>query len=1098
MRRFPGMRVGVAGLMAAMSVAAWSQTIESFESEAHPAVVPAGCEAERVKEQATDGEWSLKVRFPGQEEDRWPGLGVVPPKCAFGNTEILAFDVYNPQDGPVHLSYRVDSADGRKAFGGKTLAGRSSGKVELWLSSLANDIDIGNVTQFFPYIRMPREDRVLYFDHFRLENRMDRFKRLAYVEIAKPDEPTPEEQALGCYVFRRGELAHVFPNSAPWPGERPAGLTLFAAQGEVEPLGLSIRTLRDLDKIALSVSALTSGDAALPGQAVELGCVRHLDKKSTYSSQDYIASLPVYVEEGAAFEDLAAHMSRTFWVRFRVPSDAKPGLYTGKAVLGAQGPGGEGSMTLPVSLWVLPFSLPEVKDSLIGEYYRPRAYESDDEWKRAMTADLEDMRDHGMTSVGLCFGLDTAKVTVENGEVDLGFDGTTRFEHFMDTYVRLGFPAPIVMLADSGQGVAGKAGAFGSQEYGQAYKAFWQKVQATCRERGWPELIVQPVDEPAWQEQEAKDRNLALLKLLKEIPGMRTEQDGPGDGYFHNVAGPFADLWNYNGSIAAFDKVREFRKDHLVTFYNNDVESYRPEVDRYVAGFFQKAAGIDGVFNWEYRGGRGSLYDDLDGATGDWVHNYPATDASKGGPSVAWEAAREGVDDLKYLVLLEQALAAARKHPAAEQAVASAEKRIAYVLESLEAMPGIRGGAQWQARWSRDAAERFASDLDPEAVGFIGGLLRQPNGWGLRDYARARWCVALSILELKAACGEEVAVPRPPVSQGPGVALAGLTPFPGKARTAKKTASPGSAAIVPQLAKAPAVDGGLNDEAWRTAFRIKRFVPNTGLGDVEVQTEAMLGWHGEHLYIGIRCKEPLPQGLVADCMEDGESVWTDDCVEIFLDPGLSLAGSSQLVSNPKGVQWTRRADGFPWGARVPVETALGEQEWRVEAAVPLSEVAKGHADFGFNLCRERRAGGGLELSCWQPTGGVFDTPGKFARMRLDNAEALSLLPAKEEHLRIRRADALAFSTDTLAVEVEWTGDRSVLDEATLMLALLREDGAVGSARVPPPWAARARALLHVANLEPGAYQIEASVVASDGNVLESAKRSCLVIPAFPH
>ncbi|MBN1347669.1 MAG: hypothetical protein JXQ73_33590 [Phycisphaerae bacterium] len=1091
-------------LLAAAPIALATQAIESFENETFPAVIPTACKAERVRDHATDGQWALKVVFPGSDKDTWPGLSVAPPPGSLDPNGIFAFDIYNPHDEPVSLSYRIDDAGGKKTFGGQTLGEKTTTKVEIWLPHLADKLSPETITRFFPYIRIPREDRTLYFDHFRLEQRTDRFARLAYLEIARPEEPTSQDRDLGCVLFHRIELAHVFPTSVPWPDEKMECLTLLAAKGQTLSTCLSFRTIRPLDRVGLALSPLKSKTATLSDKTVELARVRRLDKKVTYSSKEYIASLPVYAEPGDAFDRLPASVAETFWIRLRIPDNASPGLYEAQFTVRTRGDRGEAKRVLPLRLRILPFALPRPKDHFIGEYYRAAQQPSDEAWLQTVTADLADMRDHGMTSIGLCFGLDTTRVTLNDGQVDLALDGATRFEQFIQAYVKLGFTRPIVVLADSGQAVAAKAGPYGSPEYDQAYKAFWQTVQKTFKSKGWPELIVQPVDEPAWQSKERKDRNVHLLRLLKQIPGMRTEQDGPGDAYFRDVAGPFADMWNYNGGIDPFDQIPQIRKNHLVCFYNNDVESYRPEVDRYVSGFFQIAAGIDGVFNWEYRGGRGSLYDDFDGKTGDWVHNYPPSKTSMGGPSLAWEAAREGVNDLRYVLSLNEWLATARRNPQAVAVVKRAEQRLAYLIESLEATPRVRGRAQWSARLSRaHAAEISAastsSALDPDAAVFLCGVLKHPNGWTLRDYARARWAVALSVLELMAACGQDVEIPSAAVSGQPTLVLAGVTTYPENRKSTRKNASDKAVTLVPRLSQAPKLDGRLDDPAWKQSFHIPRFVTNMGLNAIKPaeQTEAYLGWHDRTLYVGVCCKEPTLGGLVINCQEDGEPTWSDDCVELFFDPGRSRSRFSQLVFNPKGVQFSKTPSDHPWDVRVPVATARGRDEWRVEAAVPLDKILEGRADLGFNVARERKAGGGNDLSCWRPTGSQFGNPSAFAHLRFDKAEqlALSASPTRESKLRITSADALALCRDHLAFEAEWTGDKPTLVGCRLRVRLLSDNKTVAAAQVPAPLAPRSKVVLEMRDVVPGAHRIDVSLVQADGSPVEDANaaKNCLVI-----
>lgn len=767
------------------------QLLESFEAETSSAVSASGCAATRIQEHATDGEWALQVVFAGRVDDTWPGLNLNLGRTNFTRQDILVADVFNLGPEPAPLSCRIDSSDGRSTFTGQTLPPGVSTKYELWFGAIADVVDIGNIKAVYPYVSRPRSDYTLVFDAFRIETTTTRFKRLAYREIAPLPSPSEAENQLGCLVFQRTPLAHVFANSVPWPGERPVKLRAFASQGETETLTLSLRTLQPIQSAALKVTPFMSPSATLPETAVEPGCVRFLDKKTTYSGKDYVVGVPTYVEPGSVFENLPAETTRTFWLRLRIPKDTPADIYRAEAVLRTKNGDKEHECRFPLVIRVLPLELPPVTTHFIGEYYRLTGKMSPEETRAAIDRDLADMRDHGMTSVGLCFGIDETKVTLNGTEVTgLGFDGTTPFEHLIEAYLRNGFTMPIILLADSGQHVAQKAGAYPSPEYDAAYKSFWTAVQKTCYERNWPEIIVQPVDEPSWQGQPEKDLNVHLLKLLKEIPGLRTEQDGPPDAYFRDVAGPFADVWNYNGSLAAFPRDTNPPAQRVFTIYNNDVESYRPEVERYVSGFFQKAAAIDGVFNWEYRGGSGSLYDDLDGSSGDFVCVYPPSADSQGGPSVAWEVAREGADDLRYVNLLEQWIAKARSTPGAETAADSAAKMLEQLLTSIKAKPGVRGTEQWSIRWTREEAEALGSVPDSDAKGFVGGFLKLPNAWSFNDYARARWAIAAEMLTLMKSCGETPAASEVFTSKGtPTVTVLGCIPWIGAKQDSGGTAA---------------------------------------------------------------------------------------------------------------------------------------------------------------------------------------------------------------------------------------------------------------------------------------------------------------------
>lgn len=720
------MLAAMAGLLVG---ACWAQPIASFESADDLALfgIPSTVTAERVQEHATDGEWSLRVFIPGSEQDTWPGISFVPPVDT-RQYQVFAFDAFNPDADRVALSWRLDFENGENRFEGASLAPNASTPVEIWLTGLPR------ITRIFLYRRMPREDRTIFFDNFRWATVEDRFEALHYVDDTPPPAPTAEETARGAIIFDRALTDVVFTNSPPRAEERIQSLDLFATPGEYEPATVALWALEDLAQVRVSFDGVPATGEVLP--------IRCLDKRVTYSSTQYIAQMPVLCERREAV-DVPAATAKRWLLDLHIADDAEPGLHEGTVTIAAQG---RAPITLPLRLRVLPYALAEPTDMFWGEYYTGPKLATDDAGRIAqMRLDLADQRAHGMTSVGLCFGVPAESVRPDGDTYAFDLDGTL-YAAFMDAYVALGFPMPVIQLSDSGQSAPGMEGlALASDEWGARYQAFWRALQAEHERRGWPEVIVQPVDEPGWQDQAARDRNLRCLALLKQIPGLRTEQDGPGDAYFHDEAGPLADVWNYNGAIGAPEVVAAAQANgHIITIYNCDVESYRPEVDRYVAGWFQLAAGISGCYNWAYMSWGGSPYNDNDHRSGTWMHVYPPLGDEPGGPSTGWIGAREGIDDYRYVHTLRQAIARAlaSDNAAARQAATEAQAELDRLIASITYSPRVRNGAKWTR-----------SETRADGTKTIGGTLKLDNGWSHADYGVHRWVVAEQTMRVLTALG---------------------------------------------------------------------------------------------------------------------------------------------------------------------------------------------------------------------------------------------------------------------------------------------------------------------------------------------------------
>ncbi len=238
------------------------------------------------------------------------------------------------------------------------------------------------------------------------------------------------------------------------------------------------------------------------------------------------------------------------------------------------------------------------------------------------------------------------------------------------------------------------------------------------------------------------------------------------------------------------------------------------------------------------------------------------------------------------------------------------------------------------------------------------------------------------------------------------------------------------ALAVPELPSAPAIDGQIDDAAWQSAAQTDTWMVATGELPAPVQTTVWIGTHQGTFYVAFRAEEPNTAGIVATITERGGPTWNDDSFELFIDGNLDLQTARQLVMNPLGTVTTleRRTE---WQPDVIASARIADDAWTGEIALPMADLGIIGTDFGINFCRERKAGGGNDLSCWSPTGGSFNQPGKFGLATLPggwlNAFAVGMGVLGQNEVAATIANPTEAEQKLRVRLVWWQGDGMALE-----------------------------------------------------------------------
>ena len=107
-------------------------------------------------------------------------------------------------------------------------------------------------------------------------------------------------------------------------------------------------------------------------------------------------------------------------------------------------------------------------------------------------------------------------------------------------------------------------------------------------------------------------------------------------------------------------------------------------------------------------------------------------------------------------------------------------------------------------------------------------------------------------------------------------------------------------------------------------------------------------------------------GIAAGRTQRDESVWEDDCVEVFLDTNHDHETYYQLIVNAAGTQgdavWRDGRLNLKWDGEWEAKTRQLTDRWNAEIAIPFGTGPVGPRTlfnakpgyWGINLCREER------------------------------------------------------------------------------------------------------------------------------------------------
>ncbi len=528
-----------------------------------------------------------------------------------------------------------------------------------------------------------------------------------WTEISSPLEEPPSlsesDQRRGFVTYTRPYVEPIYPHTAPKADELNPELRAFASPGEYEPLTVAVYPLRNFASIQVRVSDL----GPISTKNIDVRHVRYMRARPERERR-YLWSWVPDVLEHFDSVPLKKAQSERFWLTVRVPENTPPGNYSGTITLSRDE---QAEIVVPVSFRVLPIRLQEDPSKIFGIYYHhslDQVHRAPEEVSKAYyrrRAELEtlDMVNHGIRNV-IC------RIPCPPADAEGKFEIDWAYmEDVIALWKKRDFGGPIVVKVDSEAVYQKYMGKFPGThligvrdpvpEFETEITAMIRAIEAGRKERGFPEFIYYPYDEP-----NVHPEAIAYLeKALRgcKAAGVRTYVTGDsGLDQFKSLL-PLVDVWCSQTFTPNRETVLADGKARGVEYwcYPNPISVANDHTPtsgaRMTFGFGFWRSGFRALVPWTYSADTADPFNYLDGDIMDILNRHEPDGTPI--PVALWECFREGYDDCRYIYTLEQKIAEAKRSDQKDVRMRAeeAQAELDYVWNEIQVQPKYKYTGLW-------------------------------------------------------------------------------------------------------------------------------------------------------------------------------------------------------------------------------------------------------------------------------------------------------------------------------------------------------------------------------------------------------------------
>ena len=467
------------------------------------------------------------------------------------------------------------------------------------------------------------------------------------------------ETDKGFLVFEHSILRQLARDYVPAPNGSPGAISCSLARGQYRSLCVGVHAAgTDLKAVRLEIASDLGSRVYRPIDA-ETGSMLAAQKEP----------VPEWIHHACLDEDdeirsIPRGTTSYFWITLHADETTAPGGHAGRLLVR---PAGGPAVELTLDLEVHPFVLQRARIAyapFIDEpQYLPDFVRGNDEWIARVFRDLAEHSHNSMIGLGHCDAAAHIDVSTipprENRTLQVllplaAQSGLTRPDIPIIHYAH-----PMTLPEDEGgPTVAAK----------NRFMAWYETARLA---RGWPELAAYGSDEPRYPNPELRRRYASFRDVRMRLATAMNAHAAYGLGDLH-------DIWIVWGGQVTPEMCREAERmgAEVWTYVCREL-STRPLRERHYAGVYIWALRLRGHTTWHYyaQGGYKLV----------WFRNG----SRRPMPLTGWEARREGIDDYRYLQMLEDGIAAKPDNPVALEArrwLAGLRARI--TVDPHQAAPG--------------------------------------------------------------------------------------------------------------------------------------------------------------------------------------------------------------------------------------------------------------------------------------------------------------------------------------------------------------------------------------------------------------------------